>query len=201
MACQAPKPKQIAPQKDITQKHDLHNIEGGCDHGNELPVPLNTTILTSPVSSTSTKVAVNSSPTFSSNVNVAHTSPSVLYVNTNEEVTFSANAILYCEDYSTKQWKEVNSGSIKIIKNNDTNEKRLLMVSSDQKSVVCAHRISTMMHLRPDLEESKAWIWSEFDSKPSIQKYRVEFRTEDDALKFKNCFETSLSLPFIRSIM
>ena len=205
LACQTPKfgqNKLLSPlsSPDILKKlHICSPTQVPSDRNSGgFQLPLNITLPTCSIASKST-TTVCLSPRLTSPV--MHSLASPMSINEKEEVTFSARGILYLEDLSTKQWGEGNCGNMKIIKNKLSREKRLLMISEDQKVAICAHGITSMMHLRPHTEKERAWIWNGFDNsrstptKSAVQKYCIQFHSEDDALRFKNSFGTSFLLP------
>ena len=209
LACQSSKPglnKLLSPQNSAAILKDLHICSPTEIDGNRnmrgFQLPLNITLPTSSTTSTSitkSMTTVSLSPRL--------TSPSFhipdslnMSINEKEEVTFSVNGILYVEDLCTKQWDSGSEGEMKVIKNKFSREKRLLMISKDQKSVLCSHGITSIMHLKPHAQKERAWTWNGFDNsrstptKSAVQKYCIQFQLEDDALRFKNSFETSFSL-------
>ena len=205
LACQSPKPglnKLLSPQNyaSIPELHICSPTEmAGNRNSGGFQLPLNITLPT--CSATSTSVT-KSTTTVSLSPRLTSPDLHVLAsISEKEEVAFSASSILYLEDLCTKQWDKGSCGEMKIIKNKFSREKRLLMISEDQKSAICCHGITSMMHLRPHADKENAWIWNGFDNsrstptKSAVQKYCVQFHSEDDALRFKNSFGTSFSLP------
>ena len=212
LACQSPKPglnKLLSPQNSAAILKELHICSPAevTDNHNtgEFKLPLNITLPTCSTTSISvtksTMTTVSLSPRLTSPD--LHVLDSLMSVSEKEEVTFSARGILYMEMeiLCAKQWNKGSHGEMKTIKNKISREKRLLMISEDQKSVICSHGITSMMHLRPCTEKENAWTWNGFDNsrstptKSAVQKYCIEFHSEHDALRFKNSFGTSFSLP------
>ena len=207
LACQSPKPglnKLLSPQNSAAILKELHICSptevAGNRHMGGFQLPLNITL---PTCST-TSISVTKSTMTTVSLSPRLTSPDLHVldsVSEKEEVTFSARGILYVENLCAEQWDKGNQGEMKIIKNKVSGEKRLLMISEDQKSVICSHGITSMMYLRPHTEKEKAWTWNGFDNsrstptKSAVQKYCIEFHSEDDALRFKNIFGTSFSQP------
>jgi hypothetical protein len=208
LACQSPKAglkKLLSPQTSAAILKDLHicsPTEMHVDDTGGFQLPLNITL---PTGST-TSISVTKSMITTVSLSPRLTSPnlhvlgSVMSVSEREEMTFSARGILYMEDLFTKQWDKGSHGVMNIMKNKSSREKRLLMISEDRKSVLCSHGITSIMHLKPHAEKERAWTWNGFDNsrstptKSAVQKYSVEFLLEDDALRFKNSFETSISV-------
>lgn len=207
LACQSPKPglnKLLSPQNSAAILKELHICSPTETAGNHnsggLQLPLNITLPTS-CSAISTSVTKSTTTVSLSPRLTSHDLHVITSVSEKEEVTFSAKGILYLEDLCTKQWDKGSCGEMKIIKNKFSREKRLLMISEDQKSAICCHGITSMMHLRPCRDKGNAWTWNGFDNSRStptvsaVQKYCVQFHSEGDALGFKNSFGTSFSLP------
>ena len=208
LACQSSKPglnKLLSPQNSAAILKDLHICSPTEIDGNRntrgFQLPLNITLPTSSRTSTSTTksmTTVSLSPRLTSPS--LHIPDSLMSINEKEEVTFSARGILYVEDLCTKQWDIGSHGEMKVIKNKFSREKRLLMISKDHESALCSHGITSIMHLKPHAQKERAWTWNGFDNsrstptKSAVQKYCIEFHSEDDALRFKNSFETSFSL-------
>ena len=212
LACLSPKPgikepKLLSPQTSTDILRELHicsPTEVVSDHTSQgFQLPLNITLPTYPTTSGSSAktTTVTLSPRLTSPDMDFHVVTSPICLHEKEEVTFSAEGLLFYEDLCTKQWKEGGNGNMKIIKNKISRERRLLMISNDKKSVICAHGITSMMNLRPHAEKEYSWIWNGFDNRRStptesaIQKYCIEFHSKDNALMFKNAFGMSFSLP------
>ncbi len=207
LACQSPKPglkKLLSPQTSAGILKDLHicsPTEIHVDDTGGFQLPLNITLPTGSTTSISVAKSMTTTVSLSPRLTspILHVLGSVMSGSEREEMTFSARGILYMEDLFTKQWDKGSHGIMNIMKNKSSREKRLLMISEDRKSVLCSHGITSIMHLKPHAEKEKAWTWNGFDNcrstptKSAVQKYCVEFLLEDDALRFKNSFETSFS--------
>lgn len=209
LACQSPQTglntNLLSPQNSAGLLKKLHicspsEVTAAGNHNTRgFQLPLNITLPTC----SSSSVPVTKSATTTVSLSPRLTSPdlhvldSLMSASEKEEVTFSANGILYMEDL---QWDKGSYGEMKIIKNKLSGEKRLLMISKDRKSALCSHGVTSMMHLKPHPEKERSWIWNGFDNrrstptKSAIQQYCIEFHLKDDALMFKNNFGTSFSV-------
>ena len=177
-------------------------LDGKMCQGFQLPINITLPLSTTSSSCTMTTTTVTLSPGLISSDMGVHAPTSTLSVSEKEEVKFSAEGILYYDDVNSNTWIRKSDGIMKIIRNKLSREKRLLMVSSDQNSVLCSHGITVMMHLRSHPEKEHSWVWNGLvrltPSKSAVQKYCIEFHKEDDALKFKINFGMSFSLPIHR---
>lgn len=210
LACQAAKQteeKCVSPQTSPDILSNLPfcspaQVDDNIHQAFQLPINITLPPSTTSSSCTTTTTTVSLSPRLTSpDMGIFHVPTSTLSVGEKEEVKFSAEGILYYDDVNSKIWIRKSEGIMKIIWNKVSHEKRLLMVSTDQNSVLCSHGITTMMYLRPHTEKEHSWIWNGLDNlhstltKSAVQKYCIEFHTEDDALKFKIYFGMSFSLP------
>ena len=214
LACQSPKPGQnklLSPQTSAAILKELHICSptkvAGNHNAGEFQLPLNITLPTCSAISipvTKSMTTVSLSPRLISPD--LHVLDSLASVSEKEEVIFSASGILYkiaeeCEHQQGKQWDKGSHGEMKVIRNKSSGEKKLLMISKDYKSALCSHGITSMMHLKPHAEKERAWTWNGFDNSQStptesaVQKYCIEFHSNDDALRFKKSFGMSFSLP------
>lgn len=125
--------------------------------------------------------------------------PDEVAVTTGEEgeiTLFSMKAKLF--RFTNKEWKERGVGEVKLLKNKE-GKVRLLM-RRDQVFKICAnHMLARDMELTPMKNNSKAWVWvaNDFaDEEVRLEKLCIRFKTEEDALSFKECFDKAkISLP------
>ena len=125
--------------------------------------------------------------------------PDEIAVKTGEEdeiTLFSINAKLF--RFADKEWKERGVGEVKLLKNKE-GKVRLLM-RRDQVFKICAnHMLLREMELTSMKNNSKAWIWvaNDFaDEEVRLEKLCIRFKTEEEALSFKENFDKAkMSLP------
>lgn len=107
----------------------------------------------------------------------------------NEVTLYCARAKLF--RHIEKEWKERGVGDVKLLRNAE-GKVRLLM-RRDQVLKICANHM-----LRPDMEltampnNKKAWCWfaNDFaDEQVKLEKFCIRFKTEEDALSFKEAFD------------
>ncbi|KAF7383629.1 hypothetical protein HZH66_012979 [Vespula vulgaris] len=120
--------------------------------------------------------------------------PAEVKVTTGEEdevTLYCARAKLF--RFVDKEWKERGVGNVKLLKNAE-GKVRLLM-RREQVLKICANHM-----LRPDMEltsmpnNDKAWIWvaNDFaDEKVKIEKLCIRFKTAEEALSFKQHFDSA----------
>ena len=202
MACQAPKPREESAQSSTVEGvlENLHACSPDKVEANRTSQPFQLPSAVTPPTSTpvETTTTLSSSPKATPDRDMTTTPSSI---NTEEKVTFSAEGTLYNEDSISKQWRERGSGVMKIIENQRSGKKRLLMTAGEGKSVVfvvCAHDITPMMHLKACVDKDNAWVWNGLDSMsstPTVRRYCLEFASDNDAVEFKTNFGVSFSLP------
>ncbi|XP_033209269.1 E3 SUMO-protein ligase RanBP2 isoform X2 [Belonocnema kinseyi] len=125
--------------------------------------------------------------------------PDEVAVTTGEEgeiTLFSMKAKLF--RFTNKEWKERGVGEVKLLKNKE-GKVRLLM-RRDQVFKICAnHMLARDMELTAMKNNSKAWVWvaNDFaDEEVRLEKLCIRFKTDEDALAFKECFDQAkISLP------
>lgn len=120
--------------------------------------------------------------------------PAEVKVTTGEEdevTLYCARAKLF--RFVDKEWKERGVGNVKLLRNAE-GKVRLLM-RREQVLKICANHM-----LRPDMEltsmpnNDKAWIWvaNDFaDEKVKIEKLCIKFKTAEEALSFKQHFDSA----------
>ena len=122
--------------------------------------------------------------------------PAEVAVTTGEEdetTLFSARAKLF--RFADKEWKERGIGNVKLLKNQE-GKVRLLM-RRDQVFKICAnHMLQRDMELTAMPSNNKAWIWvaNDFaDEEVRLEKLCIRFKTEEEALSFKENFDKAKS--------
>ncbi|XP_074658273.1 E3 SUMO-protein ligase RanBP2-like [Tubulanus polymorphus] len=115
----------------------------------------------------------------------------------NETKLFGERAKLFRYDPETKQWKERGVGELKILRHNDDDASRRLVMRREQVLKVCAnHAITADMKLLPFAAKKTCFCWmaSDFtDEVAQMEKFAVRFQNEDIADRFKVVFEEAVA--------
>ena len=123
-------------------------------------------------------------------------------IGSNDVETFSHSGNLMYQDIASKEWKMKGSGVMKIVKHMPTQKQRMIMLSNHPTtSVLCAHFITTLMHLRSAPAKENAWVWctaEDYSSGSLIRETRtfcIEFDSPQVAEDFQRAFAASAGLP------
>ncbi|GAB1607959.1 ran-specific GTPase-activating protein-like [Argonauta hians] len=91
------------------------------------------------------------------------------------------------------EWKERGTGDVKLLRNKDCEQIRLVM-RRDKTFKICAnHYITKNMKLRPSSGSDRAWVWSTLadfaDEKTKPELLAIKFANSENAQLFKEKFE------------
>ena len=111
----------------------------------------------------------------------------------NEEVLFNENAKAYRLDNVAKQWKERGKGDLKILKNRQTGQHRIIMRREQVKKLIINHAFIADMELKPFASRKNSWVWSTHadfaDEVPKPEHLCVRFRTQEISDRFQTIFD------------
>ena len=111
----------------------------------------------------------------------------------NEEVLFNENAKAYRLDNVAKQWKERGKGEIKILKNRQTGQHRIIMRREQVKKLIINHTFIAGMELKPFASRKNSWVWSTHadfaDEVPKPEHLCVRFRNQEISNRFQTIFD------------
>lgn len=114
-----------------------------------------------------------------------------------EEVTGEENDIILFEKraklykYVEKEWKEKGIGTLKILKNKDTNKVRLVMRREQVHKVCANHFLYDNMELKPKGDKAVVWSANDFSDAVQVQVENLcaRFKTVDDCKEFMQVFD------------
>lgn len=112
--------------------------------------------------------------------------------NEEELVRLRAKLFRYVNSDSP-EWKERGTGDVKLLRNKDCDQIRLVM-RRDKTFKICAnHYITKNMELKPSSGSDRAWVWSTLadfaDEKTKPELLAIKFANSENAQLFKEKFE------------
>lgn len=109
-----------------------------------------------------------------------------------EDSLFNDKAMLYRFDKANNEWKERGVGFMKILKNKETKQCRILMRRNQTFKVCANHFILPHMELKQNNGSDRALMWNAVDfadGQESHDVLSVKFKNAEVAQAFKKAFE------------
>lgn len=119
-------------------------------------------------------------------------------VKTNEEdedTIYKERAKLFRFHKDINEWKERGTGDVKFLKHKKTGKVRLVM-RRDKTLKICAnHFISPEYRLSPNIGSERSWVYNVTadisEGEPEAQTLAIRFGNKENAVKFKEEFESA----------
>eukprot|EP00794_Sanderia_malayensis_P011355 gene11355-12538_t len=109
-----------------------------------------------------------------------------------EEVLFCEKAKVYRFDSSVPQWKERGSGDLKMLKNRQSGQTRLIMRRDQVKKLCMNHLVLKGMKAEDGAMSKRTVVWFTLadisDGEEKAEKFTARFKTDDAVEQFKACF-------------
>jgi len=111
-----------------------------------------------------------------------------------EEEMFKRRARLYRYAHECKpaEWKERGTGDVRILRNEETGNYRVVMRREKTLKLCANHLITPIMELRHNCGNPKSWVWkttADFaDEEAKQETLAIRFGTEENAKAFEKVF-------------
>jgi len=114
-----------------------------------------------------------------------------------EEAIFEMRSKLYRFDTKDKEWKERALGDVCLMQDKKTQRIRILMRQEKILKVRLNHYLVPGLELSPMPSSDRAWMWNcpmdYADDEPHADIFAIRFGNHENALKFKDAFESAIA--------